>query len=257
MNQASLLHTPQAATITLAADAAAAAAITAERIIALLDQKPDAVLGLATGATMEPVYANLVAAYRDGRVSFAKATTFNLDEYVGLAPEHPQSYRSTMQRLLFDHVDIDRRKTHVPGGDASDLQSAAERYEQAIASHGPIDLQLLGIGRNGHIGFNEPGSAADSRTRVVALHEATREANRPFFDGEAVPDQAVTMGICTILQARRILLLATGAAKCQAIANALSGGLSIDCPASALGGHGNVEWVLDAEAASDLPGFGK
>ncbi len=240
--------------VTVAPDAREAARLVATRIVAFMKEKPDAVLGLATGATMEPVYAELVAAYRAGNVSFASASTFNLDEYVGLASEHPAAYRSTMNRLLFDHVDIDKTRTHVPDGHASDPSAAAARYEAAIAATGPIDLQLLGIGRNGHIGFNEPGSPLDSRTRVVELHSSTLDANRAFFPDGRMPHFAITMGIATILQARRILLLATGPAKRDAVVRAHAGGFDIDCPASALSDHANVEWIVDAEAAAGLSG---
>ena len=228
----------------------AAAASVADTIIALLQRKPNAVLGLATGATMEPVYEALIAAYREGQVSFAQAKTFNLDEYLGLPASHASSYRSTMNTLLFDHVDIDRAATQVPDGMAADREAAAQAYEHAIRAAGGIDLQLLGIGRNGHIGFNEPGTRADSLTSVVKLHPSTIEANRHFFADEAVPDKAITMGIGTILQAEKIVVLATGAAKTSAVANAFSGAFHADCPASALNSHGNVIWYLDKAAVA-------
>jgi glucosamine-6-phosphate deaminase len=226
-----------------------AAHAVAEEIVHLLHRKPDAVLGLATGATMEPVYEALVMAHRAGRCSFAKASSFNLDEYVGLPPEHDGSYRSTMNRLLFDHVDMDHTRTHVPDGMAPNPQHAAIAYEEMIAEHGPIDLQLLGIGRNGHIGFNEPGSALDSRTRLVDLHAETLAANRAFFRDRPVPLQAITMGIASILSAKSILVLATGQAKQPAIKQALSGRFDPACPASALIEHPDVRWVLDCAAA--------
>jgi glucosamine-6-phosphate deaminase len=221
----------------------------AEEIIHLLQRKPDAVLGLATGATMEPVYQALIEAFHAGRISFAHATTFNLDEYVGLPPRHSGSYRATMHRLLFNHVDIIPSRTHVPDGMAADPHDAADRYESLIDKHGPIDLQLLGIGRNGHIGFNEPGSALDSRTRLVDLHAETLEANRPFFHDHAVPSQAITMGVASILSARRIAVLATGSTKQDAVTRALTGGVISDCPASALRRHADVTWFLDEAAA--------
>ncbi|MDQ0455855.1 glucosamine-6-phosphate deaminase [Rhizobium paknamense] len=229
-----------------------AALTVANCIIDLVRQKPDAVLGLATGGTMEPVYAHLVATYRRGEVSFAKVTSFNLDEYVGLPPSHPGSYRSTMNRLFFDHVDIDPSRTHLPDGMAGDPESAATAYEADLARLGPVDLQLLGIGRNGHIGFNEPGSALDSRTRQVELHASTLEANRSFFECGTVPHHAITMGIASILDARRIIVLATGEAKAEAVSTALSGTVSEACPASALFLHDQVEWVLDKAAAAGL-----
>jgi glucosamine-6-phosphate deaminase len=236
-------------TVRIHADSTAAAHCVAEEIIQVLNRKPDAVLGLATGATMEPVYRALIAAFRSGRVSFAKTFTFNLDEYVGLAADHPGSYRSTMNRLLFDHVDIDLARTHVPDGVAADPHLAAEIYERMIKDNGPIDLQLLGIGRNGHIGFNEPGSAIDSRTRLVDLHGETLEANRTFFEDSSVPQQAITMGIESILSAKRILVLATGKSKHAAVSEALNGRFDASCPASALALHADVTWFLDTAAA--------
>ncbi|NTF30468.1 glucosamine-6-phosphate deaminase [Rhizobium skierniewicense] len=231
------------------ADAPQAANAVAERIIAVLRDKPEAVLGLATGATMGPVYAALVAAYLSGRVSFSRTTTFNLDEYVGIPPDHPGSYRATMNRLLFDHVDIELSRTHVPDGMAANPEEAAEAYELQIRQAGCIDLQLLGIGRNGHIGFNEPGSTLQSRTRQVVLHSETLAANQDFFEDAEVPRSAITMGIATILTARSILVLATGNAKQSAVRQALAGGYHSNCPASALAGHADVTWILDDAAA--------
>ncbi len=228
----------------------AAADAVAMHIINTLKTKPHAVLGLATGATMEPVYAYIVAAFKRGEVSFAGVTTFNLDEYAGLAPSDPGSYRSTMDRLLFDHVDIDKNRTFLPEASATAWEAAAERYEAMIVEAGGIDLQLLGIGRNGHIGFNEPGSLIDSRTRLVELHADTLAANARFFADGQVPKSAITMGIGTILSAREIVVLATGAAKAEAVNRAHSGAFSIDCPASALQTHGNVLWFLDTDAAN-------
>jgi glucosamine-6-phosphate deaminase len=233
-------------------DGAAAAEHTAALVISLLRARPDAVLGLATGATMEPVYARLTAACRAGQVSFARASSFNLDEYVGLSPDHPASYRATMNRLLFDHVDIDRSRTFVPDGMARSPVVAARAYEQQIIRAGGIDLQLLGIGRNGHIGFNEPGSLPDSQTRVVRLHASTQQANRSFFGDGQVPLRAVTMGIGTILRARSIVVLATGAAKAGAVARALLGPQDRECPGSFLARHHDVGWVLDHDAATGL-----
>ncbi|TPW27187.1 glucosamine-6-phosphate deaminase [Martelella alba] len=229
--------------------AAAAAVATASAIIERVNRKPDTVLGLATGATMEPVYAELIKAYRDGAVSFSRVKSFNLDEYIGLPPEHPGSYRSTMNALLFDHVDIAKANTYVPDGMADDEVAAAATYEKAMRAAGGIDLQLLGIGRNGHIGFNEPGSALDSLTRPVRLHESTLSANSGFFAGARVPEMAITMGIGTILRARQIVVLATGAAKADAVSSAFRPGFSIDCPASALNEHGDAIWYLDSAAA--------
>jgi glucosamine-6-phosphate deaminase len=229
----------------------AAARSAAARVIDLLRARPDAVLGLATGGTMEPVYAMLVAAHRDG-LSFARATTFNLDEYLGLPPGHPARYAATMRAQLFDHVDLPAARAHLPRVDLG-AQAAARDYEERLARAGPVDLQLLGIGRNGHIGFNEPGSPFGSRTWVVDLAPSTIEANRRFFPGgEAPPTRAVSMGIATILSARAIVMLATGEAKADAVRAALEGPVGLMVPATALRGHGDATLVLDPGAASGL-----
>jgi glucosamine-6-phosphate deaminase len=227
----------------------AVAQAVADAVIAVIRRKPNAVLGLATGGTMEPVYARLVAAFRRGDVSFAGVTSFNLDEYSGLPAEHPGSYRSTMNGLLFDHVDIDKERTFLPEADGIAPDQAGACYERRIAEAGGIDLQLLGIGRNGHIGFNEPGSTRDSRTRLVVLHQDTLDANARFFSDRPVPSFAVTMGIATILEARQIALMATGASKADAIRLATAGRFQPQCPASALQEHDNVGWFLDTAAA--------
>lgn len=224
-------------------DAQAAAAVAVARVLALLAVKPAAVLGLATGETMRPVHRGLVDACRRGAVSFARARSFNLDEYIGLPPGHPGSFATFMRRTLFDAVDFPPGATHLPdGGDPAG-------YEAAIAAAGGIDLQLLGIGGNGHIGFNEPGSDFASRTRIVQLAAETRIANAAAFTPEPVPEQAVTMGIGTILEARSILLIATGGAKAAAVAGALAPQMSPDCPASALRLHPQAVIVADRAAA--------
>jgi glucosamine-6-phosphate deaminase len=233
------------------ADAATVAARAAARIVARLQSTAVTTLGLATGATMAPLYARLVAAHRAGDISFSTAFSFNLDEYVGVAPEQNGSFHAYMQKHLFEHIDIAPGRTHVPDGAAADLALEAARYESLIAAAGGIDLQLLGIGSNGHIGFNEPGSAFSSRTRDVELTETTRRAAN--FPGRAVaPERAITMGIATILEARHILLLATGAEKAAAVAAAIEGPLSTECPASALRLHGRVHILCDRAAASRL-----
>ncbi|HBF28070.1 glucosamine-6-phosphate deaminase [Rhizobium sp.] len=229
---------------------AAAAEAVASHIINVVKSKPNAILGLATGATMEPVYAHIVDAFRRGGLSFTGVTTFNLDEYAGLAASDPGSYRSTMDRLLFDHIDINKSRTFLPEASASESEVAAAHYENLIKQAGGVDLQLLGIGRNGHIGFNEPGSAITSRTRLVELHADTLAANAKFFADGKVPTSAVTMGIGTILSAREIVVLATGAAKANAVSRARSGAFSVDCPASALQTHDHVTWFLDHDAAN-------
>lgn len=232
----------------------AAAHAVADRIAERLKATPKIVLGLATGATMEPVYERLVALYRAGEISFAKVTSFNLDEYVGLPPADPRSYRSTMDSQLFDLVDIDKSRTFVPDGLAADPAAFGSRYEAMIREAGGIDLQLLGIGRNGHIGFNEPGADFAARTRVVDLEASTLEANSAFFDGALPPTQAMTMGIGTILGSREIIVLATGATKRDAVRAALLGDITPDCPATALRRHANVSWWLDAESGAGVAG---
>ena len=239
-------------------DPAAAAAHVGQLVAETVAEIPATVLGLATGATMRPVYVWLLAAHRGGRLSFSRATSFNLDEYAGLGPAHPASFAATMRRMLFDGADFAPGRTHLPDGTAAGLEAEAARYEAAIRAAGEIGLQLLGIGRNGHIGFNEPGSRLDSTTRVVALTEDTRAANRAGFpSGEEVPNQAITMGIGTIMRARRIVLLATGLAKAEAVARAWAGAPGSDCPASALQGHPATLFVCDREAASGIAAPGE
>jgi glucosamine-6-phosphate deaminase len=226
----------------------------ARKICALLQAKPDAVLGLATGGTPLNLYRHLIEDCRQGAVSFADATTFNLDEYVGLTAADSQSYRSYMQRELFDHIDIQIDNTFLPAcGDATDSLRIGQEYESLIQSKGGIDLQILGIGQNGHIGFNEPTSSLRSRTRLKTLTQETLEINRQYFDTpEAQPQLAVTMGVATILDAREVLLLATGAGKAAAVNAAIEGPLAAMCPASALQLHQNVTILLDEAAASGL-----
>lgn len=234
-------------------DAERATARAADMVVAAVRARPDTVLGLATGGTMLPLYARLVAAHAAGAVSFARVTTFNLDEYIGLSPEHPCSYHTYMRAAFFDHVDIDRTRTHLPQGDSADPVAESQRYEALITSCGGIDLQLLGIGQNGHIGFNEPTSSLGSRTRIKTLTASTRAANAGYFDrSEDIPAHAITMGIRTILEARHCLLLATGAAKAAAAAAMIEGPLSAACPASALQMHPAATVVLDRDAARDL-----
>ena len=202
---------------------------------------------------MLPLYATLAERCRSGLVSFARARTFNLDEYVGVGPDHPCSFHRYMADAFFGTTDIDPRQAHLPRGDAPDPDAEAARYEARIVEAGGIDLQLLGIGRNGHIGFNEPTSSLGSRTRTKTLTESTRAANRSFFDrDEDVPRFAITMGIATILDARACLMLATGPAKAEAVAAMIEGPVSAYCPASALQLHPKVTVVLDKAAAGRL-----
>jgi len=227
-----------------------AVALTAKLIGARLEATPDMVLGLATGRTMEEVYDHLAT----GGARFDRCTTFNLDEYVGLPPEDPQSYASYMADHLFDRVDIDSARTHLPDGMATDLGQAARDYEARIAAAGGIDLQLLGIGAAGHIGFNEPLSAFRSRTRDKILTPTTRDQNAGMFGGDAarVPKRALTMGVGTILDSRELILLACGAAKAQVIARAVEGPLTSRVSASAIQMHPACKVILDDEAAAAL-----
>lgn len=229
-----------------------AAVRAAELYRALLRRKPDAVLGLATGSTPLGLYAQLVALYRAGEISFAQATSFNLDEYVDLPPTHDQSYRYFMEKNLFSQIDLPQARIHVPSGlDVSEAALAA--YDEAIEAAGGIDLQLLGLGGNGHIGFNEPGTPFALGTHVVALTERTRRDNARFFASlDEVPTHAATMGVKTVMHARAILLLAFGRAKAEALAAALTGPVTPDVPASVLQLHPDVTVFCDKEAAALL-----
>lgn len=225
----------------------------ANQIVSRLKLQPDTVLGLATGGTMEAVYAQLIDSYRAGECSFARSRSFNLDEYVGLPPDHPRSYWRYMREKLFDHVDFAPGATHLPRGDAADPEAEAEAYERAITAAGGIGLQLLGLGANGHIGFNEPTSSLASLTRIKTLTKSTRDANARYFDTPAaVPRLAITMGIGTILNADEVVLLAYGDSKAEAVAAMIEGPLSAACPASALQMHRRATIVLDQGAASQL-----
>ncbi len=218
----------------------------------LIQRKPDARLGLATGATPQALYAELIRRNRQDHLSFAHVETFNLDEYLGIGPDHPQSFHRAMRDSLFAEVDIDPANTHLLRGDSSDPVAEARAYEALIKRRGGIDLQILGIGRNGHIGFNEPGSSLGSRTRVKTLARATLRDNQLGHPDFEEPIMAITMGIGTILDARALVVLATGAAKAKAVAAALEGPLAAICPASAIQLHPDATVVLDPEAAADL-----
>lgn len=225
-----------------------------------LQKKPDSVFGLATGSTPLSLYRELIESNRQGDISFAKAHSFNLDEYMDLPAEHPQSYRQFMNREFFDHIDIDPTNARVPPGDASNPLTACVEYEEAIRSVGGIDIQLLGIGRNGHIGFNEPTSCLTSRTRVKTLTQETIQDNARFFaEDEVQPQLSITMGIGTIMEARLVVLLATGKSKANAIKQMVEGPVSAWCPASALQMHPATVVIVDEEAANGLtnPSFFK
>ena len=216
-------------------------------------RRPESVLGLATGATMEDVYRRLVQAHTKEGLDFSQVTTFNLDEYVGLTREDPRSYAAYMRRNLFEAAGIDENRGRLPDGAADDLVAECRAYEEAIRAAGGIDLQLLGIGRSGHIGFNEPMASPASRTRRVVLAPETIEQNGAYFGGkEHMPRLALTMGIGTILESRRCLLLATGAEKADVLADAVEGPVRAMNPASALQGHPACIVVCDEASAAGL-----
>ena len=237
-------------------DAEAAALLTARLIAKELRAKPALVLGLATGRTMERVYRYLVRMHREQGLNFAWCHTFNLDEYIGLPPDHPGSYRHYMNTHLFQHVNIEIRNTHLPDGMAEDLAAECAAYERRIQKCGGIDLQLVGIGREGHIGFNEPLSALRSRTREKALTPSTRAANAAPFGGDParVPERAITMGVGTILDGRRCLMLVTGETKAGILAKAVEGPITAMVSASALQLHPHCRVIVDEEAAARLQG---
>jgi glucosamine-6-phosphate deaminase len=214
--------------------------------------KPDVVLALPAGNTPRPMYAELARRHREEGLSFARATAFSLDEYVGIGRDHPASFRRFMQDALYRHVDLPGGRAHAPDGEVTDLHAACERYERAIADVGGLDLCVLGIGGNGHIAFNEPGAPLDSRTHVVALADDTRRALVASFGGAHVPTQAITIGVATILDARRCVLLAYGAAKAGVIARAIQGPAVTGVPASALQLHPDATVIVDDGAASQL-----
>ncbi len=226
-----------------------AAALVRSRI----EKKPNLVLGLATGSSPLGLYKNLIDMNRKKLLSFKKVRTFNLDEYYGLKGDHPQSYRYFMDANLFNHIDIDRTRTMVPDGTAKNWEEFCLWYEEQIKKAGGIDLQVLGIGSDGHIGFNEPGSSLASRTRLIALDAQTIEDNSRFFeDRNQVPRFAITMGVGTILEAKEIILIANGKKKAGVVAQAIEGPVTSLVSASALQMHPKVTYFLDKEAASEL-----
>lgn len=227
----------------------AAATLIAAQVLS----KPDSVLGLATGSTPIPTYQELSRLCKAGVVDFSRVRSFNLDEYCNLPVEHEQSYHSFMKENLFDHINIDINNTRVPDGNAKDPEAECTGYDAAIREAGGIDVQILGIGRNGHIGFNEPGNAFVYGCHIVDLTQSTIEANRRFFDSEAdVPRQAISLGVGSIINARKILLLATGADKAQAIHDSILGDIDPRTQASILRTHADVVFLLDKAAASLL-----
>lgn len=213
--------------------------------------KPDCVLGLATGSTPEGLYKRLIKLYNDGEVDFSKVVSFNLDEYYPISPENNQSYRYFMNEKLFSHINIDINKTHVPNGETKDVEKECANYEKMIEDAGGIDMQLLGIGVNGHIGFNEPDANLNTLTHITNLTESTIEANSRFFESrEKVPTKAITMGIATILKARRIVLLASGKTKHSAVSELLNDDITTENPATMLKVHPDITLICDKEAYS-------
>ena len=224
---------------------ARAAAIVAD----VMKGNPACVLGLATGSTPVGMYRKLIEMNKTGEIDFSQVTTVNLDEYYPISPDNDQSYRYFMNVNLFDHVNIDKARTFVPNGTAADPDEACAAYEALVAEVGPADIQVLGIGQNGHIGFNEPATALEVATHVTGLTESTIKANARFFASEAdVPTKALTMGIGTILSAKKVIILANGAAKADAVAKMLAGKLDTSCPASMLNLHADVTVICDEAA---------
>ena len=226
--------------------------IAAGIISKMMIEKPDCVLGLATGTSPIGTYKKLIDYYNNGLISFKKVHTVNLDEYVGLSEEHEQSYHYFMHDMLFDHVDIRRENIHIPCGLGDDLDKNCREYDEILAKN-PTDLQLLGIGGNGHIGFNEPNTPLKSFTHIVELTERTRHDNARLFGfGESVPTQAITMGIVSICHAKKILVLASGEGKADAVRAMVKGDITPQCPASILQLHNDTILVVDKAAASKL-----
>jgi len=227
---------------------------TAAQIVAeVLNTKPNAVLGMATGSTPLGLYQELVRLHKEEQLDFSRVTTFNLDEYVGLRVDHPQSYHYFMHEHFFRHVNIPRQNINIPSGTTSNYPAFCEWYEQRIKECGGIDLQILGIGSDGHIAFNEPTSSLSSRTRLKTLSKQTIDDNARFFEHrEDVPVYAITMGVGTILDARKLVLVASGVAKARAVAQAVEGPLTSMVTASALQMHADATVIVDEDAASDL-----
>ena len=216
----------------------------------LIDE--NSTLGLATGGTPTDLYAEMIADHKAGNFSYKNVKSYNLDEYVGISYDHPESYHKFMETNLFDHIDIEKANTHVPDAGNSDLDSALKAYQEQL-NNAEIDVQILGVGSNGHIGFNEPGTPFDSQTHLVDLDQSTIEANARFFDKiEDVPTQAISMGIKNILDAKSILLFAYGPSKAEAIAGTVEGPVTENLPASSLQNHSDVTIIADAGALSLL-----
>ena len=225
----------------------------AQIVAQTLTDKPDAVLGLATGSTPLGLYKEFIRMHKEEGLDFSQVTTFNLDEYVGLSREHSQSYHYFMHENLFQYINISEQNIHIPPGTTDNYPAFCKQYEERIVECGGIDLQVLGIGSDGHVAFNEPGSSLGSRTRVKTLTSQTIDDNARFFDSaDEVPVYSVTMGVGTILEARKIILLANGASKAGAVAAAIEGPVTSMCTASALQMHPDTTFLIDHEAAGGL-----
>lgn len=235
-------------------DASSIADYVSTALINKIKSKPGVVLGAATGGTMEPIYARFVEQAHEQQLDLSRLVSFNLDEYVGLGGDHPQSYAAYMRQHLFKHVGFNESRHHLPDGQARNLEEHCLEYSAKMQQHGGIDLQLLGVGSNGHIGFNEPGTAFDSRCHVVQLSEQTRIDNSRFFDDDAVvPASAITMGMQDIMAAREILLIATGAGKAPILAEYHQNDVTEAIPFTVLKRHPRATIILDEAAASLLP----
>ena len=233
--------------------AAEASEVAARLVARQVREKPSSVLGLATGSTPCKLYQLLARMHREDGLDFSKATTFNLDEYVNLDPTHPASYHQFMEENFFSHVNLRRESVHIPDGMVADVPAHCADYERAICKAGGIDLQILGLGSDGHLGFNEPGSSLASRTRIKTLTERTRSDNARFFTGaQEVPHHVITMGLGTIMESRMCLLLAFGKAKAEAVAASVEGPVTASVPGSLLQFHPQAKVLLDAESASSL-----
>ncbi|KRE10521.1 glucosamine-6-phosphate deaminase [Priestia megaterium] len=225
----------------------------ADMLISKLHEKPNMNLGLATGGTPKGLYDHLIQDHKEHGTSYKHVTSFNLDEYVGMKPQDPNSYHYYMADALFNHIDIDVSNTHVPNGLADTPEEECRRYDEMIQNHGGIDLQILGIGQNGHIGFNEPGTSFNSPTHIVTLEESTRKANARYFNSlDEVPTQAITMGIESIMKSKEILLLISGEAKAEAMYQLLNGEITENFPASILKKHHCVTIIADQEALAKV-----
>lgn len=221
----------------------------AEMLVDRMKKLQQPIIGLATGSTPEGLYKLLIEKNKQGEVDFSNTITFNLDEYVSLDDDDPSSYHYFMNDKLFNHINIQKGNIHVPSGIADDMQKECEDYEAIIRDAGQVDVQLLGIGKNGHIGFNEPGTTFDSRTHLIDLDETTIESNARFFDSiDDVPTEAITMGIGTILDSKEILMIISGEGKQEAVKHLMSGEITEDVPASALHKHPNVTVIIDEAA---------